>query len=411
MFIETAKDRRHGLRAMALAVTFVSIGGIAAAKGLTATAAAPPDRPITLKLMGWNDAAVKCKFLLDNYDKLATKKDLDDSKRRQFVLMAISEEILKRAEIGRVTDDEKVWSEFLSNEENDRLAGIDAKLDADSKKVVDELVAAVKAGKRPDCVAEPPFVLNSEEAADVLEKLKAKVPDLAKTYASERETAARTKILEDLSKQAPAQVLERLKKRSRPPANLTEQQVKTDFALDLAVLRNKLRGHVAGDPGVRPPTGPKPPEPPQPGPKSRVTAHETNVRQFVRALLQVPANRSNLRTEADLKTFVTKAVESALRQFVSGDLTATEMAETARWADSLTAEHLPILQETPVVPPVVVQPPVVQPPVVIQPVPIWPIQPIGTGWGCFGPARSGHFLIRPRRDGFVVPAGAFVPVR
>lgn len=413
MFIISSKSSRGVHLAALIAGMFVTTSGVAAAIAGFAMSE-PPDRPITLNFLGWNDAAVKCKFLRDNFDKLASKKDANDSRRRQFVLMAISEEILKRAVIGPVTDDEKAWSEYLSNEENDRLGGIDAKLDADAKRVVDELVAAVNAGKRPECVAEPPFVLNSEEAADVLEKLKAKVPDLAKSYSNERDTSARMKILEDLTKQAPAQLLERLKQRGEPPADLTEQRIKTDFALDLAVLRNKLRGHIAGDPSVRPPTVP---ERPGPEPKSRITPFEASVKQFVRAALRLPANRASLRTEADLKAFVAKAVESSARQFVAGDWTALETAETTRWTDSLTAEHLPILKDAPVEPPVVVRPPVVQPPVIIHPIPpispipLQPIPPIGMGRGCIWPVRNGRMVIKPQANAIVVPIGAFVPIR
>ncbi len=407
MFTMSSKTGRGACLAGLIAGMFVTTSGVAASLDGFAMSE-PPDRPITLNLMGWNDAAVKCKFLRDNFDKLSSKKEANDSQRRQFVLMAISEEILKRAVIGQVTDDEKAWSDFLSNEENDRLGGIDAKLDADAKRVVDELLAAVKAGKRPDCVAEPPNVLNSEEAADVLEKLKARVPDLAKSYASERETAARLKILEELTKQAPSQVLERLKLRAEPPANLTEQRIKTDFALDLAVLRNKLRGHIAGDPSVRPPTVSRPPVP---EPQSRIAAFEATVKQFVRAALRVPANRANLRTEADLKAFVAKAVESSARQFVAGDWTALEAAETRRWTDSLTAEHLPILKDAPVEPPVEQPPLVIHPIPPIPPIPLQPIPPIGMGRGCLVPTRSGRMLIGPRSNAIVVPIGVFVPIR
>ncbi len=330
---------------------------------------APPDRPITLKLLGWDEAAVKCKFLRENYDRITLRAGTKEEELRPLVLGAIGAEIEDRASKATLTDDEKAWAEFLANDENDRLAGIDSKLDVATKRVVDDLVEAVKAGKRPECDAEPPLSLTSTEAAAVLEKLKARVPELAKRYDNERETAARVRILEELTAQAPGELLDQLKRRAEPPANLTEQQAKTDLKLDLAILRSRLRGHIATDPVIKPPATSKPPEPPKPEERSRVKDFESYAKPYVRGLLQVPSNLAGVRNEADLRALVASSIESALRQFISGDLTEAERAETAGWVDDLTAEHLHLLNDDPVVPPVVIQPPVVvQPPIVVQPI-------------------------------------------
>ena len=245
-----------------------------------------PERPITLKLLGWDEAAVKCKFVRDNYDRLTQRAGTKAEELRPLVLGAIGAEIEDRASKSTLTDDEKVWANFLANEANDRLAGIEANLDAETKKVVDDLVEAVKARKRPECDTEPPFSLTSTEAAAVLDKLKARVPELAIRFENERETAARMKILEELTSQAPGELLAQLKERAEPPANLSEQQAKMDFALDLAVLRSKLRGHIAADPAIKPPTTPQPPEPPKPVERLRVKDYESYTKHYV---IRIPA--------------------------------------------------------------------------------------------------------------------------